>query len=116
MSSDQYRGGHEVRCLRAPMGEVTVKVTLLGEVRSVTGRRHVDVTLSEGSTLRDLLRFLSLELGEGFARRLLKGDGELHHYVKVFVDEIDVQDLGGLGVKLDCGQVDVMILPMYTGG
>lgn len=98
------------------MGQVTAKVTLLGEIRGLAGRRNMEVALLQGSTVEDLLRDLSRRLGNGFARGLFRADGTLHHYVKVFVNGDEVQSLGGLHMTLGGGQIDILILPMYTGG
>ncbi len=111
VGEDQNAESHEV-----PGDQVTAKVSLLGEIRCLAGKRHVEVCVAEGSTVQDLLNHLAQELGSGFARSLFKTDGTLHRYVKVFLGGDEMQGQQALGTKLDGKQVDILVLTMYTGG
>jgi len=47
--------------------------------------------------------------------RLVDGDGQLHHFVNVFVDEEDVRLLQGLATPLG-DRTEVSIIPAMAGG
>jgi molybdopterin synthase sulfur carrier subunit len=98
------------------MDQFTVKVGFLGATRSLVKRRELEVALTEGSTLEDLLGVLCQQLGDGFARQLFGADGTLLRHVSIFVNGRDVKGLEGLETKLAGGEVDVLILPTYGGG
>lgn len=51
----------------------------------------------------------------GLRERLLDGEGRLHHFVNVFVDEEDVRLLEGLATPLGDG-TEVAIIPAMAGG
>lgn len=101
---------------KVPRDQATVRVSLLGEIRCLAGKRQVEVCIAEGSTVQDLLSYLAQRLGGGFARSLFKSDGTLHQYVKVFLGGDEMQGPQALGTKLDGKQVDILVLTMYTGG
>lgn len=98
------------------MSQVIVKVSLLGEIRGLAGKRNLEVAVLQGCTLQDLLSQLADQFGGGFARGLFKSDGSLHHCIKLFLDGDEIQGTEVLGTKLDGKQVDILMLTMYTGG
>ncbi len=51
----------------------------------------------------------------GLRERLLDGEGRLHHFVNVFVDEEDVRLREGLATPLGDG-TEVAIIPAMAGG
>jgi molybdopterin converting factor small subunit len=51
----------------------------------------------------------------GLGERLLDGEGEIHQFVTVFVDEQDVRLLAGLSTPLS-DQTEVAIIPAMAGG
>jgi len=51
----------------------------------------------------------------GLRERLVDGDGQLHHFVNVFVDEEDVRLLQGLATPLG-DRTEVSIIPAMAGG
>ena len=80
-------------------------------------RRHTGgeaVVEGEGKTLKDL--FVDLDSRhDGFMRAVVTGDGSLHRFVNVYVNDEDVRYLGGLETELKDGDV-VSILPAVAGG
>ncbi len=98
------------------MEPVTINVTFLGEIRSATRRRGMQVALAEGSTVADLLSCLSKRLGDTFDRLVFLGEGTLYPHVSIFVNGKDCKSLSGLETKLDKDDVDLFIVPTYGGG
>src|SRR3990172_1635314 len=98
------------------MSEITVKVSFMGEIRSLAGRRAMELVLAEGTTVQGLLAHLCETLGEAFAKRLFDGDGRLYEHVVVFVDGKDAREFQGLQTQLVGGEVDILILPVWDGG
>ncbi len=98
------------------MSDISVKVSFMGEIRSLARRRALEVALPQGTTLDELLGHLCETLGEAFAKRLFDGDGRLYPHVVVFVDGKDFRELEGLRTRLMRGEVDILILPIWDGG
>jgi molybdopterin synthase sulfur carrier subunit len=69
---------------------------------------------ADGDTVRDLIGDLERR-HPGIAGSLLTGDGSLHRFVNVYVNDEDVRFLGALDAKLADGDV-VAILPAVAGG
>ena len=69
---------------------------------------------AEGDTVGSLIADLDRRY-PGIAGSLLTGDGGLHRFVNVYVNDEDVRFLGALDAKLADGDV-VAILPAVAGG
>ena len=69
---------------------------------------------ADGDTVRDLIGDLDHRY-PGIAGSLLTGDGALHRFVNVYVNDEDVRFLGGLSTALSDGD-SVTVLPAVAGG
>lgn len=79
--------------------------------RYTNGERQVAVS---AGTLAGAIDELNRRF-PGLSERLLDGDGNLHHFVNVFIDEHDVRLLQGLATPLG-EQSEVSIIPAMAGG
>jgi molybdopterin synthase sulfur carrier subunit len=81
-------------------------------------RTHVDgkavVETDGGGTLRQVLDTLDGRY-PGLKERIVTGDGELHRFVNVYVNDEDVRYLGALDAPVREGDT-VSILPAVAGG
>lgn len=79
--------------------------------RYTNGERQVTVA---ATTLAAAIEELDRRF-PGLSERLLDRDGNLHHFVNVFIDEQDVRLLQGLATPLAEG-TEVSIIPAMAGG
>jgi len=93
-----------------------VKVSFLGDMRSIVGRRDVRLVLSKGAILADLLTSLITEYGEALRNRIFNAQGELLRHTIVFINGRDARERGGLQAVLDGEDIDILILPIFEGG
>ena len=80
-------------------------------------RRHTRgeaVVEGDGSTLREVLKDLDTRY-PGLAPSVITGEGDLHRFVNVYVNDEDVRFLGALETDVKEGDV-VSILPAVAGG
>jgi len=81
-------------------------------------RKFVDgqaiVEASEGGTLRELIDVLD-RCYPGIRGSILDGDGGLHRFVNIYVNDEDVRYLGALETEVREGDT-VAILPAVAGG
>lgn len=80
-------------------------------------RNHVGgeaIVEGSGSTLRDLLDDLDQQY-PGFKDRIVTGDGGIHRFVNLYVNDEDVRYLGSLETAVREGDT-VSILPAVAGG
>ena len=97
---------------------VSIKVKFMGDLRAVVRNRDLKMTLPQGSSVGDLLTFLSDSFGDPFTSWVFSGPGKLHHYILIFLNGQNIKDVGGLATKLGDGedQVEIIMLPMFEGG
>jgi hypothetical protein len=95
---------------------MTVRVRFMGDLRSVTGQRSIELALPERSTLGDLLESLSLTYGDRFRQRIFSGPDKLQHTMVVFVDGMQIEARGALTASLGAGDVELFMLPVLCGG
>jgi molybdopterin synthase sulfur carrier subunit len=94
------------------------KITMAIEVRIPTilrsytgGAKTVE---GSGDTIADLLTDLDSRHA-GIKDRLITGEGGLHRFVNVYINDEDVRFLGALDAKVNDGD-SVTILPAVAGG
>ena len=79
--------------------------------KHANGEPRVD---ADGATLRELLKDLESRY-PGITKNVVAGDGGLHRFVNVYVNDEDVRYLGSLETELKDGDT-VSILPAVAGG
>jgi molybdopterin converting factor small subunit len=91
---------------------MAVQVRVPTILRSYTGGSKV--VEGAGETLGALFADLDGTF-PGLRGRLVSGEGDLHRFVNVYVNDEDVRFLGGLEAKINDGD-SVTILPAVAGG
>lgn len=97
---------------------IGVRIRFMGDLRAVIESPDLKMSLPQGSSVGDLLSSLAERYGDPFAKWVFTGSGDLHHYILIFVNGENIQDIGGLSVKLgeQGDQVEIIMLPMFEGG
>lgn len=88
------------------------KVRIPAPLRKLTGDQRV--VQASGTTLVDLVEDLERRF-PGMRARLVDGDGRVHSFVNIFVDDQDVRFLQGLDTPLG-EEAEVAIIPAMAGG
>ena len=73
------------------------------------------IELSEDSRIKDLLKELEKNLGEGFRKSVLKDQENLNPNIKVLVNGREISYLDGVETKLKDGDI-VAFIPPVGGG
>ena len=95
---------------------ISVKVHSIFELKKILGQREVELRISGGGTVRDLLGAMVKTWGEELAGRLFApGTQRLFSYIRVMVNGRDIGFLNGMDTVLQDGD-DVLILPPAAGG
>jgi molybdopterin synthase sulfur carrier subunit len=81
-------------------------------LRKLTGDQRV--VQANGATLVELVEDLERRF-PGIKGRILDGDGRVHSFVNIFVDDQDVRFLQGLATPLR-EETEVAIVPAMAGG
>lgn len=91
-----------------------MRVRVYATLRSIAGGRDVDVALSPGATVRDLVLHLAGRWPE--MEEILVADGEVSRRVHVFVDGRSARHLpDGADTVLEGGQ-EIDVAPAAAGG
>jgi sulfur-carrier protein len=91
---------------------VPVRVNLPTVLRSQAG--GVKTVDAEGSTVGEVLRSLEQQY-PGLAGQVIDGDGSLHKFVNVYVNDDDVRYLSSLDTPVSESD-ELSILPAVAGG
>ena len=91
---------------------MAIEVRIPTILRSYTG--GLKAVEGSGDTLADLLTDLDTRY-PGLRARLITGEGALHRFVNIYVNDEDVRFQGALDAKLSDGDT-VTILPAVAGG
>ncbi|CAN5328447.1 MAG: MoaD/ThiS family protein [Euzebyales bacterium] len=83
----------------------TVLRTHTGGEKRITG---------DGATLQELIDDLERR-NSGLKPAIVGGDGQLHRFINLYVNDEDVRFLGGIATPLEDGD-SVSILPAVAGG
>lgn len=87
-------------------------VRIPGPLRKLTGDQRV--VEASGATLVDVVEDLERRF-PGIKGRIVDGNGRVHSFVNVFVDDQDVRFLQGLATPLR-ENAEVAIVPAMAGG
>ena len=96
------------------MTKITLHTIL--DLKEVVGQRLTEVDLPDGSTVEDLMAYLSERWGDELSSRLFEPDGSAFlPYVRIMVNGQTIQFLEGMETPLAEGD-EVLILPPVSGG
>ncbi len=96
------------------MTKITLHTIL--DLKEVVGQRLTVIDLPDGSTVEDLMAYLSERWGDELSGRLFDPDGgAVLPYVRIMVNGQTIQFLEGMETPLVEGD-EVLILPPVSGG
>jgi MoaD family protein len=90
---------------------MAVQVEVSSTLRNLVGAKSVE---GEGSTVGEVLAHLDSRY-PGFKEQISDGNGQLHRFVNIYLNDEDVRYLQALDTPLKEGDV-VSILPALAGG
>ncbi|MEM1537582.1 MAG: ubiquitin-like small modifier protein 1 [Candidatus Nezhaarchaeales archaeon] len=97
------------------MPNMLIKVKLFASIRERVGTRIVELKVSEGATLYELLGELVKAYPKALKGYLINEAGEVNEELNFLVNGINASSLEGLKTKLKDGDA-VSILPPVSGG
>jgi molybdopterin synthase sulfur carrier subunit len=93
-----------------------VKVRTILDIKKILGRGETDVTVKNGSTVKDLLGLMVETYGEPLAGKLFNSEGDLFPYIRIMVNGRDIAFLENkMETALQNGD-EILILPPVGGG
>lgn len=96
--------------------KVKVIVKYFAVIREIVGKREDDLEMDEGSTVQDLLLYLSRINGDKFKEYIYKvGTERLNENLQFLVDGRSINTLNGIKTKLHDG-CKFIIIPPVGGG
>jgi len=94
-----------------------VPVKFLGFLQRLTGAREERLEMDEGATVADLLEALAARHGPEFGQAIFRAPGEVHTYLRVFLDEEEAAPSDRLMAEgAEPAAVRVLIVPGFEGG
>lgn len=97
--------------------QVAVKVWPYGALASVLAKRPLELQLSEGFSVGDVLAELARRYGEEFSNLVIGGDGRKLRHCRVFVDGLPADDVETpVRVGPSPALVEIILLTAIEGG
>lgn len=95
---------------------ITVKVRTILTIAKILGRGEVELSVPEGSTLKELIAALVNRWGEDLASSLLEAKTQnVLPYIRLMVNGRDIAFLNKMETVLQNGD-EILILPPVSGG
>ena len=95
---------------------ITVKVHTILTIKKILGKGEVELSVSEGSTLGELLTTMVNRWGNELAANVFGAEsGNILPYIRLMVNGQDIAFLNGIKTVLQNGD-EVLILPPVSGG
>lgn len=89
----------------------------MGDLRAVVGQPDTMVSVSQGSTVGDLVTSLCSHYGDSFRYRVVSRPGTLNHDILIFLNGENIQEIGELAARLEGNsELEIIMLPMFEGG
>jgi molybdopterin converting factor small subunit len=92
--------------------KTTITLRLFGPLRSVTGKREVQLPCA-GSTVREALKHFATAGGNAVERFIYDGQGNKHRSIILLLNEEPISD--GQDARLQAGDVISLLLPLAGG-
>ena len=93
-----------------------VSVTFLGVLRRVAGHREMTLAMDADATVSDLLQALVRACGRDFDEAVFRAPGEVHTYLRVFVNEEEARMTDRVAPAGSAADVAVLVMPGFEGG
>lgn len=95
---------------------IKVKIHAILTLKKALGQREFEVSIQEGSTVKDVLSWMTQRWGDALSPHLFyPGSDKLLPQIRLLVNGQDIQFLGGEETVLHDGD-EFSMLPILTGG
>jgi molybdopterin synthase sulfur carrier subunit len=95
---------------------IQVKVHTILNLKKILGRGDIDLTMNDGSTVKDVLMTMVETYGESLAAQLFDSEGRLFPYIRLMVNGRDIAFLEKkMETALQTGD-EILIFPPVGGG
>ncbi|MDP2728520.1 MAG: MoaD/ThiS family protein [Dehalococcoidia bacterium] len=96
-------------------GEIRIALRFIGGYSGLVGKREDEISVPEGTSVRELLGRLAERYGSTFENRLGISNGALRSDCRVFLGEEDVAQLG-LDARVTSSEITLFFLTSVAGG
>ena len=95
---------------------IKIKIYTIMELKKICGQREFELSLPQGSTVKDLLSLMVNKWGEPLSIRLYKpGTDSILPHIRLMVNGRSIEFLKGMETVLQEGD-EFQMLPLVTGG
>jgi molybdopterin synthase sulfur carrier subunit len=95
---------------------ITVKIYTILTLKQILGQREFEVSLHEGTTVKNLLAWMIERWGDKLSPHLFQPENDrVLPHIRLLVNGRDIQFLNGVDTVLHDGD-EFSILPILTGG
>jgi molybdopterin synthase sulfur carrier subunit len=95
---------------------IKIKVYTIMELKKICGQREFELSIPQGSTVKDLLSLMINKWGDRLSAHLYKsGSDSILPYIRLMVNGRSIEFLKGMETVLQDGD-EFQMLPLVAGG
>jgi molybdopterin synthase sulfur carrier subunit len=95
---------------------IRVKIYTILALKEIVGQRELEISISEGSTVKNLISWMVETWGDRLSSHLFQpGSDRLLPHIRLMVNGRDIAFLNGMETLLQEGD-EFLMLPLVTGG
>lgn len=95
---------------------IKIKVYTIMELKKICGQREFELSILQGSTVKDLLSLMINKWGDQLSTRLYKpGSDSILPHIRLMVNGRSIEFLKGMETALQDGD-EFQMLPLVAGG
>jgi molybdopterin synthase sulfur carrier subunit len=95
---------------------IRVKIYTILAIKEIVGQRELEISISEGSTVKDLISWMVEKWGDRLSSHIFQpGSDRLLPHIRLMVNGRDIAFLNGMETLLQEGD-EFQMLPLVAGG
>jgi MoaD family protein len=94
---------------------INIKIIFLSLLVDITKKKELDFSISENSTIKDVLSLLFIKYGKNLKDKILLSSNSVSKYIILGLNGMDIRSLNNLNTILHEGD-ELCFLPAIAGG
>ncbi|MFW9930577.1 MAG: MoaD/ThiS family protein, partial [Candidatus Thorarchaeota archaeon] len=105
----EYKFIHEDKYL------ININIKFLSLLADYAGEEESYLEVDKNSSVKDIIKNLSLKYGKNFSNKILDSQNVLNKYIILILNDVDIRSFNGLDTIVKEGDV-LTFLPVIAGG
>jgi MoaD family protein len=94
---------------------ININIKFLSLLADYAGEEESYLEVDKNSSVKDIIKNLSLKYGKNFSDKILDSQNVLNKYIILILNDVDIRSFNGLDTMVKEGDV-LTFLPVIAGG